>query len=178
VIEHNKDLDSLIDKLKAKGLTFKDFVLKFVHQSEVPVKPVRFAPVRIYGVRKKEWTPDYLIGLRIDHIELNESMLIDSGADISVISKKVGDILGLQVTKSEMPNEVGKVVACHDPSYQIAIGKVVVSVDEKYFRPTEVELLIGDPTKSMTKLGWQPKYDLKALVDDMMQGDLKIFTVK
>jgi GDPmannose 4,6-dehydratase len=48
-------------------------------------------------------------------------------------------------------------------------------VDERYFRPTEVELLIGDPTKSMTKLGWKPKYDLKALVDDMMQGDLTIF---
>lgn len=109
VIEHNKDLDSLIDKLKAKGLTFKDYVLKFVHQSEVPVKPIRFAPVRIYGVRKKEWTPDYLIGLRLDQIELNESMLIDSGADISVISKKVGDLLGLQVTKSEILNEVGGV---------------------------------------------------------------------
>ena len=72
-------------------------------------------------------------------------------------------------------NEIGTVIACHNPAYEIEIGKIVVSVDERYFRPTEVELLIGDPTKSMTKLGWKPKYDLKALVDDMMQGDLAIF---
>jgi GDPmannose 4,6-dehydratase len=86
------------------------------------------------------------------------------------------EFLGIEVGfEGEGVNEVGKVVACHSPSYQIKIGKVVVSVDERYFRPTEVELLIGDPTKSMTKLGWQPKYDLKALVDDMMQGDLAIF---
>lgn len=89
------------------------------------------------------------------------------------------DFLGIEIGfEGEGVNEVGKVVACHSPSYQIAIGKVVVSVDERYFRPTEVELLIGDPTKSMTKLGWQPKYDLKALVDDMMQGDLAIFLNK
>jgi GDPmannose 4,6-dehydratase len=84
--------------------------------------------------------------------------------------------LGIEVEFSgEGVDEVGKVVACHNPDYQVEIGKIVVSVDEKYFRPTEVELLIGDPTKSMTKLGWKPKYDLKALVDDMMQGDLAIF---
>lgn len=86
------------------------------------------------------------------------------------------EFLGIEVCfEGEGVNEVGKVVACHSPSYQIEIGKVVVLVDERYFRPTEVELLIGNPTKSMTKLGWQPKYDLKALVDDMMQGDLAIF---
>jgi GDPmannose 4,6-dehydratase len=84
--------------------------------------------------------------------------------------------LGIEVEFSgEGANEIGKVIACHNPDYQVEIGKIVVSVDEKYFRPTEVELLIGDPTKSMTKLGWKPKYDLKALVDDMMVGDMAIF---
>ena len=84
--------------------------------------------------------------------------------------------LGIEVGfEGEGENEMGKVIACHNPAYEIEIGKIVVSVDERYFRPTEVELLIGDPTKSMTKLGWKPKYDLKALVDDMMQGDLAIF---
>ena len=84
--------------------------------------------------------------------------------------------LGIEVGfEGEGANEIGKVMACHNSAYQIEIGKIVVSVDERYFRPTEVELLIGDPTKSMTKLGWKPKYDLKALVDDMMQGDLAIF---
>jgi GDPmannose 4,6-dehydratase len=85
--------------------------------------------------------------------------------------------LGIEVGfEGEGASEIGKVVACHNPLYQLEIGKVVVSVDERYFRPTEVELLIGDPTKSMTKLGWIPKYDLKALVDDMMQADISYFT--
>ena len=57
----------------------------------------------------------------------------------------------------------------------IATNEVVVEVDPKYFRPTEVELLIGDPTKANTELGWKHKYDLAALVKDMMQSDLKLF---
>jgi GDPmannose 4,6-dehydratase len=54
------------------------------------------------------------------------------------------------------------------------LSKSIVSVDPKYFRPTEVDLLIGDPTKSKTKLGWEPKYDLQGLVTDMMQSDIKL----
>ena len=50
----------------------------------------------------------------------------------------------------------------------------IVNVDPKYFRPTEVELLIGDPTKANTKLGWKPEYDLKGLIADMMQSDIKL----
>lgn len=53
-------------------------------------------------------------------------------------------------------------------------GQEVLAIDSRYFRPTEVDLLIGDPTKAKTKLGWEPKYDLKALVDDMMRSDLKL----
>nr|WP_121270516.1 GDP-mannose 4,6-dehydratase [Pedobacter schmidteae] len=53
-------------------------------------------------------------------------------------------------------------------------GTIVVQVDEKYFRPTEVDLLLGDPTKANTKLGWKPKYDLPSLVQDMIQSDLHL----
>ena len=56
-----------------------------------------------------------------------------------------------------------------------AIGAVLVKVDPAYFRPTEVDLLIGDPTKSKTKLGWQPKYDLKMLVEEMVAMDVSLF---
>ncbi|MNK10362.1 GDP-mannose 4,6-dehydratase [compost metagenome] len=56
----------------------------------------------------------------------------------------------------------------------LKLGETVVKVDPKYFRPTEVDLLLGDPTKSKTKLGWQPKYDLQALVEDMMRSDLNL----
>jgi GDPmannose 4,6-dehydratase len=110
--------------------------------------------------------------------EVPEDYVIATGITTRVreFVRMAFEFLGIEVAfEGEGVNEVGKVVACHSPSYQIEIGKVVVSVDERYFRPTEVELLIGDPTKSMTKLGWKPKYDLKALVDDMMQGDLAIF---
>ncbi|MCC7297334.1 MAG: GDP-mannose 4,6-dehydratase [Bacteroidia bacterium] len=55
-----------------------------------------------------------------------------------------------------------------------AIGKELVNVDPKYFRPTEVDLLIGEASKAKEKLGWTPKYNLKELVDDMMQSDLKL----
>jgi GDPmannose 4,6-dehydratase len=54
------------------------------------------------------------------------------------------------------------------------IGEEVVGVDPLYFRPTEVDLLIGDATKARTRLGWEPKYDLSALVKDMMQSDIKL----
>ena len=56
-----------------------------------------------------------------------------------------------------------------------AIGDTIVKVDPSYFRPTEVDLLIGDPTKSKTKLGWTPKYDLKMLVEEMVASDVALF---
>ena len=55
------------------------------------------------------------------------------------------------------------VKSCSNPEFQVEIGKEVLAVDPKYFRPTEVELLIGDATKANNKLGWIPKYDLKDL---------------
>ena len=70
--------------------------------------------------------------------------------------------------------EVAKIVKCNDPKYQISLGKEVLAIDPKYFRPTEVDLLLGDPSKAKKKLGWVPEYDLKALVDDMMNSDLKL----
>ena len=76
--------------------------------------------------------------------------------------------------KGEGIDEKGYVKACANPAFQIEIGKEVLAVDPKYFRPTEVDLLIGDPTKARTKLGWECKYDLPALVKDMMQSDLKL----
>ena len=62
--------------------------------------------------------------------------------------------------------------------YKLEEGKVVIKVDPKYFRPTEVDLLIGDPTKAKTKLGWEPKYDLKELVKEMVESDIKLFVKK
>lgn len=72
-------------------------------------------------------------------------------------------------------NEIGKIKACKNPDYQLPIGQEVVAVDKRYFRPTEVELLLGDATKAREKLGWIPKYTLSDLVKDMMKGDLYLF---
>jgi GDPmannose 4,6-dehydratase len=85
--------------------------------------------------------------------------------------------VGIEVAFSgEGVNEVAKIAKCNNPLYQVAVGTEVVAVDPRYFRPTEVELLIGDPTKAKEKLGWKLKYDLPALVKDMMQSDVKLFT--
>ncbi|HEY9003673.1 MAG TPA: GDP-mannose 4,6-dehydratase [Mucilaginibacter sp.] len=84
--------------------------------------------------------------------------------------------LGIEVEfRGEGVDEKGYVVSCAHPDYQVENGKEVVAVDPKYFRPTEVDLLIGDPTKSNTKLGWKPKYDLQALVSEMVQADVDHF---
>jgi GDPmannose 4,6-dehydratase len=77
--------------------------------------------------------------------------------------------------KGSEDKEEGFVVSCANPEFQLEIGKKVLAVDPKYYRPTEVELLIGDPTKSQTKLGWKPKYDLPALVKEMVAADLDYF---
>ena len=76
--------------------------------------------------------------------------------------------------KGEGIIEVALVKACNNPEYQIEIGKEVLAVDPKYFRPTEVELLIGDASKAKNKLGWVPEYDLKDLVKDMVNSDVKL----
>ena len=58
-------------------------------------------------------------------------------------------------------NEIGYISSCSDPKFQLEIGKEVLFIDPKYFRPTEVDLLIGDPSKAKNKLGWEPKLNLK-----------------
>lgn len=72
----------------------------------------------------------------------------------------------------EGAEEKATVAKCDNPAFQLPIGKNVVSVDPEYFRPTEVELLIGDPAKAKTMLGWQPKYNLAALVKEMVANDM------
>ena len=79
--------------------------------------------------------------------------------------------------KGNDDNEEGYVVK-NTGSYKLKEGQVIIKVDPKYYRPTEVDLLIGDPTKAMNKLGWKPKYDLAALVKEMVASDLEIFKKK
>ncbi len=71
-------------------------------------------------------------------------------------------------------DEKGYIKSCADKLYQLPAGKEILAIDPRYFRPTEVELLIGDPSKAKSKLKWEPEYDLKALVKDMMLSDIKL----
>jgi GDPmannose 4,6-dehydratase len=77
--------------------------------------------------------------------------------------------------KGEQEKETGIVKSCTNPAYQLIVGAEVVKVDPAYYRPTEVELLIGNPAKAKQKLGWKPKYDLNGLVKEMVAADLEIF---
>jgi len=102
--------------------------------------------------------------------------------------KLAGAEIGLEISfNGEGANEKGAITAIDDKLFIEKVGErylggiktrmtphTIVEVDPKYFRPTEVELLIGDPTKSKTKLGWEPEYDLQALVTDMMQSDVTL----
>ena len=85
------------------------------------------------------------------------------------------DFLGIKIKfKGEGVNEVGTVEQCANPDYMIEIGKEIIKVDSRYFRPTEVDLLIGDASKAQNKLGWKATTSLNELVNDMMESDLKL----
>jgi GDPmannose 4,6-dehydratase len=92
--------------------------------------------------------------------------------------------IGIEIGfKGEAESEIGFVAGLNEDVLKqkqilehckLSIGQEIVAVDPRYYRPTEVELLIGDPTKSKTKLGWEPKYDLAGLVEDMMNSDIEL----
>ena len=73
-------------------------------------------------------------------------------------------------------NEKAYIANCKNSKFKLEIGKEILAVDPRYFRPTEVDLLIGDPTKAKEVLGWEPKTTLKELVKDMMESDLKLMS--
>ena len=71
-------------------------------------------------------------------------------------------------------DEKGYVKSCSNPNFTLEIGKEIISIDSHYYRPTEVDLLIGDATKAKEKLGWIPEYSLEELVKEMMENDIQI----
>lgn len=77
--------------------------------------------------------------------------------------------------EGEGKDEIARVTRSRDSEYFVTPGKIVLAVDPTYFRPTEVDLLIGDATKAQTKLRWKPRYSTRDIVNDMMKADLKLF---
>jgi GDPmannose 4,6-dehydratase len=110
--------------------------------------------------------------------ETPEDFVISTGVTTTVrefIKMSFSEVGVVVDFKGEGVNETATVVSSSNPEYAFKVGQVVVKIDPAYFRPTEVELLIGDNTKAKTKLGWEPKYTLDMLVKEMMQADLEIF---
>ena len=107
-----------------------------------------------------------------------EDFVLATGTTTSIrdFLKLAFEEVGVEVEyKGSGVDEVGIVKSTANSDYHFKVGQEVVKIDPKYFRPTEVDLLIGDPTKAKEKLGWVPEYDLKALVQEMMASDLKLF---
>lgn len=107
-----------------------------------------------------------------------EDYVIATGVTTSVrdFVKKAFQEVGLDIEfKGKEENEKGYVIGCHNPMYQIPKGTEVVAVDPRYYRPTEVDLLIGDATKAKNKLGWVPKYNLDMLISEMVSADIDLF---
>ncbi len=107
-----------------------------------------------------------------------EDFVIATGVTTSVrdFVRMAFAVIGIQLEfKGKDDKEYAEVVSCSNPEYQVKHGKVLVAVDPKYYRPTEVDLLIGDATKAYEKLGWKPKYDLPALVKEMVHADIELF---
>ena len=86
--------------------------------------------------------------------------------------------VGIELTfTGEGVAEKGIVAACNNSAYQLPVGKEVVAIDPDYFRPTEVDLLIGNAAKAKAKLGWQPKYSLSEIVKEMVEEDVKLVKI-
>lgn len=75
-------------------------------------------------------------------------------------------------------DEIAVVKSSSNENFKLETGKEVLKIDPRYFRPTEVDLLIGDSSKARSELGWEPEYDLKDLVTDMMKHDLALASIK
>lgn len=106
-----------------------------------------------------------------------EDFVIATGTTVKVreFARKAFMELGIELEfLGENENETAIVKKCHN-EFQLPVGKKVIAIDKRYYRPTEVELLIGDPTKAKTKLGWNPKYSLDELIKEMVLSDLNHF---
>jgi GDPmannose 4,6-dehydratase len=127
---------------------------------------------------KRDWghAKDYVEGMwRMMQQDKPEDYVLATGITTPVrdFIRMAFNHLGIEIEfKGEGLHEQAFVVSCSNPTYQLEKGKQVVGIHPRYFRPAEVDLLIGDPTKAKTKLGWEPKYTLEMLVKEMMEEEV------
>lgn len=124
----------------------------------------------MYLILQQEVAEDYVIatGVTTAVREFVKMSFNDVGIQLEFKGEQEKEVAIVAAIDTNRLTELG-ITTC-----KLAVGQEVVAVDPRYYRPTEVDLLIGDPTKAQTKLNWKPKYDLPLLVKDMMKGDLKL----
>jgi len=131
---------------------------------------------------KRDWghAKDYVEAMwKMLQLETPEDFVIATGETRTVREFLVRSFeeVGIEIDfKGKGIDEVGFIKKCSHPDYQLETGKVVIQIDPEYFRPTEVELLIGDATKAQLKLNWKPKYTFDELVKEMVASDLQLFS--
>jgi GDPmannose 4,6-dehydratase len=129
---------------------------------------------------KRDWghAKDYVkaMHLMLQH-DVPDDFVIATGetTEVREFVRKAFAFVGMEIEfKGEGPEEKGYIVKCANPDFQLAPGTCVLEIDPRYFRPTEVELLLGDPTKAKEQLGWKLEFTLDDLINDMMESDLKL----
>ena len=130
---------------------------------------------------KRDWghAKDYVEGMYLMlQQDKPEDYVLATGITTSVrdfIIMSFGEV-GIEIEfTGKDENEIGKIKACKNPEYQLPIGKEIINIDKRYYRPAEVELLIGDASKAFKNMGWKPKHDLAAIVKEMVAYDLNLF---
>jgi GDPmannose 4,6-dehydratase len=130
---------------------------------------------------RRDWghAKDYVDAMwRILQQDTPEDFVIATGITTTVrdMAKMAFSEAGIDIEfEGQGKLERGIVTACHNDKYQLPLGKEVVAIDPNYFRPTEVDLLIGDATKAKEKLGWAPKYSLPEMIREMVHSDLETY---
>lgn len=129
---------------------------------------------------KRDWghAKDYVEGMwRILQQDAPEDFVLATGITTMIrdFVKMAFAEVGIELAfEGKDENEIAKIVSCNG-KYQLSVGKIVLKVDPRYYRPTEVDLLIGNASKAKEKLGWTPTYTLGEMVTEMVVSDLKIF---
>jgi GDPmannose 4,6-dehydratase len=130
---------------------------------------------------KRDWghAKDYVVGMHlILQQDTPEDFVLATGktTEIREFIRMAFENVGAEIEFQGLGAGEKGIIRSHDGAHQFKVGQVVLQIDPKYYRPTEVDLLIGDPTKAMTKLGWTPKYDASMLCKEMVESDLALFT--
>lgn len=128
----------------------------------------------MHAILQQDKPNDYVIatGITTTIREFIRMAFSEIGVEIIFRGENVNEVALLNYIDENV--FIKKVGEAYLEKFKTRIGQEVVGVDPQYFRPTEVELLIGDATKARTRLGWVPKYDLPALIEDMMANDIKL----